>query len=278
MGKATKVKTPKIGYDEAAVELDELRGKVRMAAEDHRMRTMRAAASARDLKLLRDREKALQKIVDAGRPKESTVREMVDNPLRADELVAAAIADGVPQPGRIEVDVRLSHRIGGLSRLGAHLSEARMAAAGKFRSAWDGAQLGGARAIDYSQTRVDTSPSVGSSEAALALVEDALVAWQGATRALGPIKSILLQRVICDELSLRELGERMSQPVGGKATVKLRDAVLEAVDVLVAHFRTGPAPTGRMRGDAGERLPLRREDGATTIIYADVGGVNSEAA
>lgn len=276
MGKATRQKR---SYDEAVAELDGLRARIRMAVEEHRWFSLRLAEAGHELKALRAWEKLLLKVVDRGPPAEKPAREMVDNPDRADAQVAFEIERGVEQPGRIEVDVRLASRIGGLSRLGPHLTEPRMVAAARFRSAWDEAQLGGARAIDYSATRVDVSPSVASSEAALALVEDALVAYRDAVQALGVIRANLLQRVICDEMSLRELGQRLGRPVGGKATVALRDEVLDAVDVLVAHFRTGPAPTGRMRGvREGGRLPLRREDGATVIVYADDGGVNNEAA
>lgn len=292
MGRATKVKAPKIGFEQAAAELASVEAKVKAAAERHAAEADKVGrqvaelmkpvhALGASLRLLRARQTMLRKIVDAGPAEEPTVREMVDNPHRSDGVVEVAIADGVEQAGRIAVDIRQASRIGGLARLGAHLSEARLAAAAKFRSAWDGAQLGGARAIDYSQTRVDVSASVGSSEAALALVEDALVAYRDAVKVLGPIKSILLQRVICDEMSLRDLGLKLGRPVGGKATIALRDEVLDAVDVLVRHFGTVPKATGRMRGDSGERLPLRREDGATVIVFADAadsGAVNSEAA
>lgn len=281
MGKATKVKTPKaaaVGYDEAKLELGGLQGRIRRAADEHRRMTESAAAAGAELRLMRDREKALLKVVDLGPPKEAPRREMVDNPLRADELVAQEIAEGVKQAGRIEVDIRLATRIGGLARLGAHLDEPRLAAAGRFRSAWDGAQVGGAPAIDYSSVRVDVSGSLGSSEAALARVEDAMEVYRQAVRAIGQIKANLVQKVICEEMSLRDLGLRLGRPVGGKATMVLRDEVLEAVDALVEHFRTGPAAgRRRVRGAMDGPRPAMPEQ-KTVIIYSDAPEVNSEAA
>lgn len=256
MGKATKSKW--IGYEDAVAELDLLKPRVARGAEDLRRHSARAAAAAKELKDLRARQKLLQRIVDRGAGREAPVREKVENPMRAGDLVAQQLADDdvgkLIEAGKfnglVEVDIRLSTRIGGLARI-KERDEWQTLAAARFRSLWDQAQIGGAKAIDYSQVRVDTSGS--SADAVSTMGEDARRHYQDAVQALGPLKANLVQRVVCDDMSLRALARKLGRPDGGRDRAALRKEVLDSVDVLVREFKMGPArPRGGIRAE-GER-------------------------
>jgi len=286
-GKRAKIKS-KLSYDDAVAKLSALHNRILALDAEYRALSRDVAkqvAKLREpvdrmgmsLKGLRLAERSLQRVVDRGQVRVSPIREVVDNPHRSDDLVADQLQAGEGEAGLIEVDVQLSTRIGGLARLSGHLDEFQMVAAGKFRSDWDQAQIGGARAIDYSMPRVDTS---GSGQADVVnFAGDALTAYSRAVKSLGMIKANLVQSVICEDMSLRQLARKLGRPEGGKATEKLRDEVLEAVNGLVRVY--GTKAEGRrqdLRSDAGDRLPLPA--GKLEVVYSgeEGHGVNNKAA
>lgn len=182
---------------------------------------------------------------------------VVDNPLTTPALIeAAAERPGRLPPGKIEVSVKLSTLVGGLARV--PLSEEQMIAAARYRGLWEGAQIGGARAIDYEAVRVDVSgtPTVVADRAL-----DGIAGYSAAVQALGMIHSSVVEKVVCGGMSIRALQRELGEASGHAGWDRARDQVLEAVDALIDHFGMKARPTGRMRAEgarptqfAGEKV------------------------
>ncbi len=164
---------------------------------------------------------------------------MIENPLTTDGLVAAAIVAGHRQPRWVRAEINLVSMIGGLARL-KRLSEAEIAAAGRYRALSELAEIGRSRGTDYASPVVDTSPGgrdlavmSASARRELAIVR----------RALGPFQASLLDRIICEERSLRDLAK------GGQALLLTGKRVRAATADLVRIF---DGSRRRVRG-TGER-------------------------
>lgn len=200
---------------------------------------------------------------------ETTVKRLVDDPmitpaeleyrrsqrLRKLERGWMPGKDSPPPPGKIHADVKLSSLIGGLSRI-KDRTEAQMLAAARYRGLFDRSQVGGAKAVDYTAVRVDTSG--GPVDLVFELGEDARREYRGAVRALGLMRSALVERVVCHDASMREVARWLDGGDGGAAQDRARSSVLECVEVLVDHFGYGVAHAksrAPIRGD-GETLPL----------------------
>jgi len=166
MAKATKEK--KLGYDDAAAELPGLDVKLADAVATYSTNYTAALVAYRELQRvmaesgvavlrLRQRRARLLALVEAGPTDSSLERIHVANPDRSDEQVAYEIeTNGVGSSDLIEVDRNMAILIGGLFRVKAR-TEIQTLAAARYRDVYERAQLGGARAIDYSSARVDTS-------------------------------------------------------------------------------------------------------------------------
>lgn len=289
MGSKTGKKAKKLAFDDAMAEMALLKPRLDAAAatlssrsaellapyEAARKRAVEAATAADEMlkqvraavagitgevQRMRRRHETLKRVVDRGPGREAPVRGKVENPERADDLVAQQLTDGsagqLLKEGRfaglVDVDIRLSTRIGGLARVDG-VTEFQMLAAARFRSFWDQAQIGGARAIDYTVPRVDTS---GSSQASVMnMAEDALAEYSKIVQGLGMLKANLVQMVVCEDMSIRAVARKLGRGDGGRASVQLRDELMLAVDDLARLLHIGPAqPRGGIRGE-GERAP-----------------------
>lgn len=133
-----------------------------------------------------------------------------------------------PYVGRVPVMTNMVEYVGGLSRLkGA--SEMQIMAAAKYRNAYDRAQIGGARAVDYEAVKVDTS---GPREDVLAGRQvDALEAYKQAVRCLGMLRSSFVERVIVHDQPLTHRG------MGSRARERAKDELFSALDDLAVHFK-----------------------------------------
>lgn len=133
-----------------------------------------------------------------------------------------------PHIGKVYVAMNMIEYIGGLARLkGA--SEMQIMAAARYRNAYDRAQIGGARAVDYAAVKVDTS---GPREDVLAGRQvDALEAYKDAVRCLGIIRSSFVERVVCHDQSLTHRG------MGARARDRAKEVLLSALDDLAVHFQ-----------------------------------------
>ena len=133
-----------------------------------------------------------------------------------------------PYVGKVGAFTNMVEYIGGLARLkGA--SEMQIMAAAKYRNAYDRAQIGGARAVDYTAVKVDTS---GPREDMLQGHHvDALEAYKEAVRCLGMLRSSLVERVIVHDQPLTHRG------MGARARAGAKDDLFSALDDLAVHFK-----------------------------------------
>jgi hypothetical protein len=143
-----------------------------------------------------------------------------------------------PNVGKVMVQMNLVEYIGGLARLEG-VSELQIMAAAEYRKAYDRAQIGGARAIDYAAVKVDTSGPQGD-VLTPALVE-ALERYKRATRFLGMIRSSLIERVVCHDEPLTSRG------MGARARARAKQELLTTLDDLAGHFKLQSIP--RKTGD-----------------------------
>lgn len=182
---------------------------------------------------------------------------MIENPLTTDGLVEAALERGEQQPAWVPVAVNLVLMIGGLARVKG-LTDVQKAAAGRYRSLFERAQIGGARATDYSAAKVDVSGGTYDPglDGAAARRE-----YLYARKALGPFQASLLERVVCEEATVRQMATQLGEGSGGSARRRTTRRLTDAVDVLVDHFSHGRR---RVRGGG-----MIASDWSTTAGGAD---------
>jgi len=158
-----------------------------------------------------------------------------------------------PPPGRIIANVNLTTLVGGLARI-KDRTDAQVLAAARYRGLWDRIQIGGARAIDYTAVRVDTSG--GPVDLVLLMGEDARREYRSAVRRLGLVGSKLVEDVVCHDCSLRDLARRYEGGDGGASRQRVIVALLLLVEELVDLFGYGAAHARHrvaMRAAPGER-------------------------
>jgi hypothetical protein len=177
---------------------------------------------------------------------------MIENPLATDGVVVAALDAGEEQPRWSRVIVNKVTTVGGLARMKG-LSGTQLAAAGRYRVLSEVAMMDAARGTDYAAVRVDVSG--GGRDMAL----DGAAARRElaiARRTIGPFYASLLDQIVCEERSVRDLAQ------GGNARLLTNRRVREALDVLVEHFGRG-RPRVRREGDAATDWSLPEDgDGA----------------
>jgi len=262
MGKATKGK--KLGYEEAAAELPGLDAKLADATAAystnyeaalvayHQLQRVMAESGAAVVQL-RQRRTRLIALVEAGPTESAIERVQVENPLSSEEQVLHEIATGgVGRSDLIDVDKNMAILIGGLFRVKSR-SEIQTLAAARYRDVYERSQLGGAKAIDYSVTRVDTSGSAHASMSEMG--EEARRLYGNAVAALGMFKSSLIERVVCDGMSIRELARRIEGNEGDAARTRITGHLLLALDEAAELLGVGQ---GRRRGK------MRREGARPT--------------
>lgn len=133
-----------------------------------------------------------------------------------------------PNVGKVSVVMNMVEYIGGLARLSG-ANEMQITAAAKYRMAYERAQIGGARAVDYAAVKVDTS---GPGEDALAGRRvDALETYTDAVRHLGMVRSSIVERVVCHDQSLTSRG------MGARARERAKRELFDALDDLAVHFQ-----------------------------------------
>lgn len=138
-----------------------------------------------------------------------------------------------PHVGKAPVLVDRLDLIGGLARLGG-ATEAQEAAAARYRMIHERAQLGGAKAIDYTKAKVDTS---GQSESAVIEIGAAARAeYSAVVRRLGMIRSNLVERVVVYDVPISAMAR------GGRARDRLKRELFAVLDELAVFFRLAPPP------------------------------------
>ncbi len=133
-----------------------------------------------------------------------------------------------PYVGKTAATFNMIEYVGGLARLkGA--SEMQIMAAAKYRMAFERAQIGGARAVDYAAVKVDTSGP--GSDPLAGRTAEALEQYKRAVRYLGMVRSNMVERVICHDQTLT------TRSMGARARGRAKDELFEALDDLAVHFR-----------------------------------------
>lgn len=184
------------------------------------------------------------------------VARLVDDPMvtpaqlaadRAREDQRAALTGRRPAvpAGKLRVEVRMATLIGGLARLDG-LSEVQVAAAARYRSLWDGVQIGAARALDYGRVRVDGGGAGGGQVVAL----DAFEGYRRAVQALGMVESRLFELVVCHDMSVRAVVRAYEGGDGRGERRRVERRLRDALDLLAGHF--GLEGAGRGSGIVGE--------------------------
>lgn len=248
----------RIGYEEAIEMLPGVEARLAAAAEAYgetyeaaltalrKLEAVMAGAGA-EVTALRQRAARLGAVIDRGPLGEPIEEATVDNPLITEGLAS----DGQGQR-LIKVNRNMLLLIGGMARIADRSKEQTLAAA-KFRSLHERAQLGGARAQDYTQLKVDDS---GGDANRLAEIGDRARREYGeAVRVLGLMRSSVVERVVIYDGSLRELAASMGLTWSGGGKRRAKHALFEGINVLVDHFglKAGAGAKPRHRAWVGER-------------------------
>lgn len=167
----------------------------------------------------------------AGRP--GPVKGLVPDPMLTDaEYFHKRRTKPGRDVGKTEALIDMYELVGGLARLRG-VSEVQIEAATKYRKLHELAQIGGARAIDYSAVKVDTS---GPTEDAVFIIgAQARDGYASAVRFLGVIRSNLVERVVVYDQSIGSVAGR-----GARARDRVTKQLLEALDDLAGHFGLAP--------------------------------------
>jgi hypothetical protein len=161
------------------------------------------------------------------------VEEFVDNPL----LTFSEFLHQLDRPQssslRNRVQVNKNTILGGFCRF--HGTEAQQMACARFKSLYERAQLGGARAVDPSLEPVDggwTNPEAVFESGASARKE--LIAVQD---LLGPVDYARIEFVVIRERGPTPYAKWRGFGIDGRACAKAKVEVREIVDRLAVHWR-----------------------------------------
>lgn len=257
MSKATKAKPAEISFEQAVAELPAAEAALRVESAEysqayeqsvrelHRLHGIMAKERARSI-LAHRRVDELRAVLDEGEPDTKRVLDarLVDDPYVTKGLLTA-VAEG-------EVETKHEERkltphnmvilIGGLARVRTK-SEEHVLAAIRYGNLFDRAQIGGARATDYSQVRVDTSGP--KQDQISASQDDARTVLEGARRCLGPRATSIVEMVVVGGSSVRQLARRLEYGESGKGRRKAEAELMRAMDALVGHFKLDPPAKSR---------------------------------
>lgn len=134
-----------------------------------------------------------------------------------------------PHVGKVAARVSMSSLIGGLARLHG-VTDAQKMAAARYRSLYEGAQIGGARAVDYAAVKVDTSGP--PPQLAIEHGEDARRKYSAAVRHLGMIRSSLVESVIVHDIPMVKIAGLSS-----RARARKTQELFDILDDLAVHFK-----------------------------------------
>lgn len=173
----------------------------------------------------------------------------VPNPSFGQELLDAIDRGEITNiPRHIDAPHNLTLLVGALARMKG-VGRAQLEAAAHYRSSWEGGLIGGARAIDYGVPRVDTSLKSVS-----VLLEHGAAErfdYSRAVQRLGMLNARLLELVVCEGRSVREVAAKLGYGDSRSKREELRKRLLQALDLLVREFGIGGAGR-RIRGE-GDR-------------------------
>lgn len=229
--------------------------------ELHKLYAVMAKERARSI-LAHRRYDELRAVIDAGEPGNQRV---IDSRLMDDPSVTAGLLEAVAT-GEVETKHEASKNtpvnmvllIGGLARVGTK-SEAHILAAIRYSNLFDRAQIGGAKATDYSQVRVDTSGP--RQDQITATQDDARRELELARKAIGARGTSVVETVVVGGASIRKLAAMLGYPESGKGRRRAEAELMATIDALVEFFQLDPPAKTRIhRWSAGERLKMFNDD------------------
>lgn len=139
-----------------------------------------------------------------------------------------------PNVGKVGAAISMIELIGGLARIKGR-TEPQEAAAAKFRMLFDRAQIGGAKATDYTKQRVDTSGP--QQDASAEIGDDARRQYRDAVQYLGLVRSSLIERVVVHDQAISAIAGK-----GARGRDRATRELLLALDDLAVHFRLATKP------------------------------------
>ncbi len=161
------------------------------------------------------------------------------------------------QPGYQPAGINLSEAIGGFARVSGR-SEAQTEAAMTFRQLADQAQLGGARAVDYTSAKVDTSGPTASAVAENGA--DARAQYHAARKKLGleTRRLAVFDLLVVEGFTVSAIAIRLGLGKTGRARKAVSTIALEGASVLAMHFgfQAGGRRSVRFDGDQPEDASL----------------------
>jgi|SRR6185312_6408262 len=166
---------------------------------------------------------------------------LIDNPLTTYAQTLHEAQQGSMSAGKIKATINLRTLMGGFARFGQHgkLPPAHLCeAAKKFKSTWEAAQLGGAKAMDPAKEAVDGGRgSFGSLDSGI----DARQEMIRVRELLGPVDMRRLEYVLIREAGPTGYGQWRASlggpAVKGESLKRYKREVWAIVDRLAVHWR-----------------------------------------
>lgn len=157
--------------------------------------------------------------------------------------------------------------IGGLAKVSA-VNEIQTLAAMRYLNLYERSQIGGARATDYEQVKVDTSgPKQDQISAAQ---DDARTAFVSAQNALTSHERGVVDMVVIGGASLRQVASKLGYK-GGEGRRRATRDLLDAVNALVRHFRLDPEMRKRPhKWSDGSKAEVVRDDDGNAVQMSEV--------
>jgi hypothetical protein len=199
--------------------------------------------------------KTLRAIVDGGTVDPVHTRK-VDDPMMTDAEFhhqRREFPDAV-HLGKIEAKMNMATLIGGFSRFPGR-TRLQEAAAMRFNTLAERAQLATARATDYSQPLVDSSGP--QDDAILLRSDEARREMAGLRKSIGDEPFELLHRVIVEQTSARDIARAGGDAPSGRQVAQIGNRVKEGLDRCGDYWGlSGAAPDRTKIRREGQRLPL----------------------
>ncbi|WP_417585103.1 hypothetical protein [Pelagibacterium sp.] len=271
-------KTKPLTYEQAIAQLPAAEKAMRMDAYEHSDTYQQCVQNLRELYAVMAQDMArsilasrryneLVAIINKGGPDD---KRLVNSRLADDPSVTRGLLEAVANG---EVETKHQERkntphnmvilIGGLARVGTK-TEAHILAAIRYGILFDRAQIGGARAVDYEQVKVDTSgPKQDQISAAQ---DDARAELTNARKAIGPRAAGIVDMVVVGGSSVRKLAAKLGYGESGKGRRKAEADLIEAIDALVVFFKLDPPAKSRThRWTDGSQAEVVRDDDGNAV-------------
>ncbi|MGV8833260.1 MAG: hypothetical protein ACOH2N_14900 [Devosia sp.] len=256
MSKPTKAKPPKsLSFEQAVARLpkeqskrEALLGVYQQVHADYHAAHDQLAISFKALSLATDdvaRNRTvidrLRGIVDLGPAPAAAQEKEVDAPLMTDAefLHQKETNPEIKNVGKSKALFCMDEFIGGFSRYPNREDHHEQAAA-RYLSLYERAQIGGARATDYSMPLVDRSGP--GEDIAMVVGEDARREFAGLKMTLGAGRAGLLEAVIVGRTPARRIAAHRADndDVTGRAVAEVAQQVKDALEAAAAYFGFRP--------------------------------------